>query len=128
MLADDSPDNQDLVSHVLRRSGADVMVADNGAMAVQLALGARAEGRPFDVILMDMQMPILDGYEATSRLRASGYTGAIIAFTAHVMPEELERSLAVGCNAYATKPIDGRLLKLIRQFVPNRLDVLLPPP
>lgn len=127
LLADDSPDNQDLVSHVLRRSGADVMVADNGAMAVQLALGARAEGRPFDVILMDMQMPILDGYEATSRLRASGYTGAIIAFTAHVMPEELERSLAVGCNAYATKPIDGRLLRLVRRFSPARPKAPLPP-
>ena len=69
LLADDSPDNQDLVSHVMRKSGADVMVADNGAVAVELALAAHDEGRPFDVILIDMQMPILDGYAATEKLR-----------------------------------------------------------
>jgi Amt family ammonium transporter len=113
LLADDCPDNLDLVAYVLRASGATVMVADNGAMAVELALAKRDDGKPFDVIVMDMQMPILDGYDATRQLRASGYAGPIIALTAHAMPDELERALAVGCNAYATKPIDGRLLELI---------------
>ena len=79
LLADDSPDNQSLVAYVLRASGAEVMVADNGAAAVDLAMASRLDGHPFDVILMDMQMPILDGYEATRRLRDRGYTGAIIA-------------------------------------------------
>jgi signal transduction histidine kinase/CheY-like chemotaxis protein len=116
LLADDSPDNQELVSFVLRKCGAEVMVADNGGVAVELALAARCEGRPFDVILMDMQMPILDGYEAVTELRAQEYRGAIIALTAHAMPEELERCLAVGCNCYVTKPIDGRLLDAVARY------------
>ncbi len=116
LLADDSPDNQSLVAYVLRASGADVMVADNGAAAVELALAACEDGRPFDVILMDMQMPILDGYGATRQLRDLGYTGAIIALTAHAMPDALERCRAVGCNASITKPIDGRLLELVAHY------------
>jgi Amt family ammonium transporter len=116
LLADDSPDNQSLVAYVLRASGAEVMVADNGAAAVDLAMASRLDGHPFDVILMDMQMPILDGYEATRRLRDRGYTGPIIALTAHAMPDALERCRAVGCNAYVSKPIDGRLLELIAQY------------
>lgn len=116
LLADDSPDNQSLVAYVLRASGAEVMVADNGAAAVDLAMASRLDGHPFDVILMDMQMPILDGYEATRRLRERGYTGPIIALTAHAMPDALERCRAVGCNAYVSKPIDGRLLDLIAQY------------
>jgi signal transduction histidine kinase len=116
LLADDSPDNQSLVAYVLRASGAEVMVTDNGAAAVELAMASRVDGHPFDVILMDMQMPILDGYEATRRLRDRGYTGPIIALTAHAMPDALERCRAVGCNAYVSKPIDGRLLELIAQY------------
>ena len=120
LLADDSPDNQELVAHVLRSSGAEVMVTDNGAAAVQLALAARDDGRPFDVILMDMQMPILDGYDATQQLRASGYWGPIVGLTAHAMPDELARCLATGCDAYLTKPIDGRLLELVARYARPR--------
>ncbi|MEX2113029.1 MAG: ATP-binding protein [Pirellulales bacterium] len=116
LLADDSPDNQALVAYVLRASGADVMVTDNGAAAVELAMAGCQDGRPFDVILMDMQMPILDGYEATRQLRDRGYGGPIVALTAHAMPDALERCHAVGCDASITKPIDGRLLELVAYY------------
>ncbi len=91
-------------------------MADNGGMAVELALAALREARPFDVILMDMQMPILDGYEAVTELRAQQYRGAVIALTAHAMPEELERCLAVGCNCYVTKPIGKTLLEAVARY------------
>jgi len=70
LLAEDGPDNQRLLSLFLRKAGLSVVVADNGAAALDAALLALSQQKPFDVILMDMQMPVMDGYEATRRLRA----------------------------------------------------------
>ena len=80
--------------------------ADNGQVGLELALAAVEEGTPYRVILMDVQMPVLDGYEATRRLRATGYSGPIIALTAHALPSERQRCLDAGCDAFATKPIE----------------------
>lgn len=113
LLAEDSPDNQELVSFVLSKAGAHVSLADDGAQAVEMAMAALAAGKPFDVIVMDMQMPVLDGYAAASKLRALEYPGPIIALTAHAMRDDLQKSIAAGCNAYASKPIDGALVELI---------------
>ncbi len=116
LLAEDGLDNQRLISHVLRKAGADVTIADNGQIAVELAMAALIEAAPFDVILMDMQMPVMDGYTATTRLRESGYTRPIIALTAHAMSHDKKRCLDAGCDDYATKPINrAALISMVAQ-------------
>ncbi len=133
LLAEDGPDNQRLITHLLRKAGAEVTVAENGRQAVEAALAAHNGGNPFDVILMDMQMPVMDGYEASALLRAKGYRGAIVAFTAHAMASDREKCLAAGCDEYASKPIDrGQLLATIRRQLEKQLqrkpETVGPPP
>ena len=110
LLVEDGPDNQRLISHHLERAGAQVTIAPNGKLGVEAALASKAEGKPFDLIVMDMQMPELDGYAATEQLRQSGWKGPILALTAHALTGDRERCLAAGCDDYACKPIDRTLL------------------
>lgn len=110
LLAEDGLDNQRLIALLLKKAGAQVVVADNGQVAHDLALAAQTEGKPFQVILMDMQMPVLDGYGATSKLRQAGYAGPILALTAHAMSTDRAKCLRAGCDAYLTKPIDREKL------------------
>ncbi len=105
LLAEDYMENQRLISLILNKAGADVTAADDGKIAYEKALEAQNRGEPFDVILMDMQMPVMDGYEATRRLRDEGYKGPIIAMTAHAMLGDKEKCLRCGCNGYLSKPI-----------------------
>jgi signal transduction histidine kinase/HPt (histidine-containing phosphotransfer) domain-containing protein/ActR/RegA family two-component response regulator len=112
LLAEDTPDNQRLISYHLRRSGAVVEIAANGQIAVDAALAAEQgdDVRPFDLVLMDMQMPEMDGYTAACLLRDRGFTRPIVALTAHAMRGDRERCLAAGMDDYVTKPIDPAAL------------------
>lgn len=100
LLAEDNENNQQLVSMFLRRMGAQVDVAENGKVAVDKALTA-----PYDLIFMDMQMPVMSGEEATIALRQQGYQGAVVALTANATEQHKQRSLKAGCNDFLTKPV-----------------------
>ena len=110
LLAEDGEDNQRLINRMLSLAGAKVEIVGNGLLAYERAIEAKSAGSPFDVILMDIQMPILDGYAATRKLRDAGYRGRIIALTANAMQGDAEKCIAAGCDIYLSKPIPKRRL------------------
>jgi signal transduction histidine kinase/ActR/RegA family two-component response regulator len=117
LLAEDGIDNQRLIAHVLKSRGAEVTIVENGRLAYEAAIKMSAEGKPFDVILMDIQMPEMDGYAATSKLRQKNYHGIIIALTAHAMDTDRQKCIAAGCDNYASKPVDrATLIKMLAQY------------
>jgi signal transduction histidine kinase/CheY-like chemotaxis protein len=117
LLAEDGYDNQVLVSTYLVKAGATVKVVADGLLAVEEATAALAAGKPYDLILMDMQMPRLDGYGATSKLRLMKYDRPIVALTAHAMAGDRERCEKAGCDDYLTKPVDrAQLVALVARF------------
>jgi CheY-like chemotaxis protein len=108
LLAEDTRAFQRIISVLLCRAGAEVTVVENGQLAVMLALSAAAQGRPFDLILMDIQMPLLDGYGATQVLRELKYPGPIVAVSSDGALEACQRCLDAGCDDFIAKPIDAR--------------------
>jgi CheY-like chemotaxis protein len=111
LLVEDNEMNRDMLSRRLLRKGFEVVMAVDGGQAVTMAESERP-----DLILMDMSLPVIDGWEATRRVKASDATGhiPIIALTAHAMSGDREKALNAGCNDYDTKPIEmPRLLEKI---------------
>ena len=115
LLVDDSEPNRDMLARRLQRKGHEVLQAVNGQQAVEMA---RSESP--DLVLMDLNLPVLDGWEATRRLKADPATRGIpvIALTAHAMSSDRDRALEAGCDEYDTKPIDlPRLLGKIEALL-----------
>ena len=124
LLVEDGADNQRLIRHILEKSGAAVDLAENGRVGVDSCRTATDSGEPYDLILMDMLMPVMDGYEATREIRAQGYAGPIMALTAHAMATDRDRCLEVGCDEYETKPIErSRLLAKITEMLEPKAAV-----
>ncbi|MBN2293692.1 MAG: PAS domain S-box protein [Pirellulales bacterium] len=144
LLVEDGPDNQRLISFLLRKAGATVEIASNGLEGIQKAMpkydskdadlpdrhnsekdpprvsvdGKTNAEEPFDIILMDMQMPVMGGAQAVQRLRHANYRGPIICISAHSTPDAIEMALEAGCDEYLSKPIDKhRLLSTIANYL-----------
>jgi CheY-like chemotaxis protein len=107
LVAEDGPDNQRLIRTLLERLGCRVEIVPNGEAALDRALW---ETKSFDLVLLDMQMPLLDGYATARELRGRGIELPIIALTAHALSDERARCLAAGCSDYLSKPIDRKAL------------------
>ncbi len=117
LLVEDNEMNRDMLSRRLARHGLEVLVATDGAQAVERALADQP-----DIILMDLSLPVMDGWEATRRIRSQAETSAIpvIALTAHAMAGEQDKALAAGCNDFDTKPVDlARLMGKIEALLPG---------
>jgi CheY-like chemotaxis protein len=117
LLAEDEPDHQQLISLMLGKIRTDVIIAENGRSAVDRALRAQEEGSPFSLILMDIRMPVMDGCQATRKLRAVGYRLPIVAMTASAMTGNRERFIEAGCNDYISKPFsESALVNLVKRW------------
>jgi two-component system cell cycle response regulator DivK len=115
LLVEDNEMNRDMLSRRLARNGFEVAIAVDGGQGVAMATSEKP-----DLILMDMSLPVLDGWEATRRVKADPATKAIpvIALTAHAMAEDKEKSLAAGCDDFDTKPVElPRLLAKIQALL-----------
>ena len=115
LLVEDNEMNRDMLSRRLARRGFEVLIAENGQSGVDLTVSERP-----DLILMDMSLPVMDGWEATRRLKADPNTSAIpiIALTAHAMASDREQALEAGCDDYDSKPVDlSRLVRKIEQLL-----------
>jgi CheY-like chemotaxis protein len=118
LLIEDNEMNRDMLSRRLERRGYQVVIAEDGATGVSMA-----KSEDPDLVLMDMSLPILDGWEATRQIKASPDTKGIpvIALTAHAMAGDEEKALAAGCNDYETKPVDlPKLLSKIEALLQSK--------
>ncbi len=122
VVADDTPDTARLLQLFLEREGATVELAANGREAVDAVRRSQTAGPPIDLILMDMQMPVLDGYAATGELRAIGFHRPIIAITAHGLEYDRDACLRAGCDDYILKPFSrDTLLTIVVGWTKRRI-------
>ena len=118
MLAEDNPDNQELIRLYVEKTGAEMTIVGNGQLAVEEAMQY-----DYDLILMDNQMPVMDGMEATRLLRQTGFDGPIVALTASATKDEMQRFKQAGCSAFLSKPIDWNLFyATLAEHLPARVQ------
>jgi two-component system sensor histidine kinase/response regulator len=130
LLCEDCPDIQDLVTTILKNAGAIVSVAANGKTGVEQILLATGLGNPFDVVLMDINMPVMDGLDATRLVRAEGYRGPIVALTALTSETDRLNCLEAGCNEHLPKPAEKtRILSAVARWArQSRAGYAVTPP
>ncbi len=124
LLADDRRDIWQVGKFFLEKCGAEVSIAENGQQAVEAVRTANADGCPFSLVLMDMQMPVMDGRQAVAELREEGFDLPIIALTADAMEGEREHCIAMGCDEYFPKPIDGPKLTAMVAALIDRSETI----
>jgi CheY-like chemotaxis protein/HPt (histidine-containing phosphotransfer) domain-containing protein/two-component sensor histidine kinase len=118
LVAEDTPTNQTLIRLLLTKLGLGCVIAEDGKQAVEQALSG-----DFDLVLMDIQMPHMNGYDATRKLREAGFTKPVIAVTAHAMRGDKEKCLAAGCDDYISKPINRKqLVDVLRTYLKPKSD------
>ncbi len=118
LLADDIPDMAKLMQRTLQSTRLQVELAENGRVAYEKAMASKAAGKPYHLILMDIRMPVMDGYEATRRLRKDGWEGPIVALTSHSMRGDREKCLEAGCDDYLSKPVSqARLFEALERYL-----------
>ncbi len=115
LIVDDNEENRDVLSRRLTRKGFEVLIATGGVEGIEITLAEQP-----DVVLMDMNMPEMDGWAATTQLREKDFKMPVIALTAHAMTGDRERAIAAGCNDYHTKPVD--MDKLMQQIETHLAD------
>jgi len=114
LLAEDNADNQRLISMRVQQTGADISIAENGKVAIEMALK-----QPYDLILMDIQMPVMNGLDAIKTLRNKGYTGSIVALTANAMQEDINNCKEAGSDGFLTKPIKwDKFFEVLKNSLP----------
>ncbi|SFH57727.1 PAS domain-containing protein [Planctomicrobium piriforme] len=122
LVVDDRRDVRYLAQHFIEDAGGEVLTASNGQEAVEVVLQSLTDGSPVEIVIMDVQMPVMDGFTAARRLRKEGYTGPVIALTANAMQGDRDRCLAAGFDDYTSKPIDGvALVSLIARHLQSRV-------
>ncbi|MCA9738684.1 MAG: response regulator [Gemmatimonadetes bacterium] len=105
LIAEDNPEIRDLAVRFIEEAGGRTVAAEHGLQAVDAVESARRSGAPIDLVLLDLYMPVMDGYETARVLRREGYDGPIVALSAHAMPEDRERCLRAGCDDFLAKPL-----------------------
>ena len=123
LVVDDRREICLIAQHFISAAGGTVETGENGQQAIDLIVAAESKGEPFDLLVLDMQMPVLDGYEATRRLRSNNYDKPIIALTAHAMEGDRTKCLEAGCTEYFAKPlVEATFIALLSQYLTSTVE------